>query len=429
VTPHGRDRARAGDAARATGDVGAASHGYERPHPSGAAVRRPTATCLSLVLLLAACGGGAAVGGGEDVTASDVPGASDTTVACGEASFEDGELATMPTLDTLPDEVLAAVDDTGEPALDTTRDWRVAEAGDDEVVLIRAFEEDEPAAAGGDTHAVVRLGPITGAPNIPDRSWFVWSSGLCSPRLADGAGDGRADLRLADDPAPDDTELRLLVMEHRCASGRSAEGRIDLAELTLTEDQVRVRVSVRPPPGDAQTCQGNPWTPFTVDLGEAVGDRTVVDADLVPPRALPVGTDQPAFDPDPEAHDAAVERALSFDVWPDYTLLVTTTCFCPAGTYEVVVRDGEVVSRRPVDATKPSGVDPGPTLAPSLTELLDRLRDAYAEDPEAITDVAVDESGLLQRVAFDPARNAIDDEIAYDLEVDVDSPGDPVRGG
>ena len=383
-----------------------------------------TAACMTIVLALGACGGDGAVGGRADGRGTS----GDVELVCGDASFE-GDLAAMPRLATLPDEVLAAVDDAGEAAVDASPDWRVAAADDDEVVLIREFDPDEPAAARGDTHGTMRLAPITGAPNIPDGTWFVWGSSSCSPRLAEGAGEGQAELRLADVPSAGDTELTLLVREGRCASGRSAEGRIDLDELTLTEDEVRVRVSVRPPPGDAQDCQGNPWTPFAIDLGEPLGDRTVVDANLVPARELLVGTEERSFDPEAEDRDAAVERALSFDVWPDYTLRVETTCFCPAGTYEVVVRDSEVVSRRRVDAAEsPADSEPEPPLAPSIAEVLERIRVAYEEDPNSIIDVAVEESGMLIRVAFDPSRERIDDEIGYRFEVDVDSPGDAIQG-
>lgn len=158
------------------------------------------------------------------------------------------------------------------------------------------------------------------------------------------------------------------------------------------------------------------------------GDRTVVDANLAPARELLVGTEERSFDPETEDRDAAVERALSFDVWADYTLLVETTCFCPAGTYEVVVRDGEVVSRRHAGtAEPPADVEPDPSLAPSIAELLDRLRAAYEQDPDSVTDIAVEGSGMLIRVELDPMREAMDDEIAYRFEVDVDSPDDPIR--
>lgn len=388
--------------------------------------RITTAAWLAIVVALGACGG--VDGSVRELTAGR--GAPDDGLVCGDASFEEGELATLPPATTLPDEVLAAVDDLGEPAVDTSLDWRVAAADDEEVVLIREFDPAESAAARGETHGTARLAPITGAPNIPEGTWFVWGGSSCSPRLADGAGDDQAEVRLAGTPSAGDTEVDLLVMERRCASGRSADGRIDLDELTLTDDEVRVRVSVRPPPGDGQDCQGNPWTPLTIDLGEPLGGRTILDANLVPARQLLVGTEELSFDPEAESRDAAVERAPSFDVWADYTLLVETACSCPDGTYEVVVREGEVVSRRDVDSPEPStAAEPEASLAPSITEVLDRLRLAYEQDPDAISDIAVQQDGMLIHIAFDPSREQDDDEIAYRFHADVDSPGDPVHGG
>ena len=147
-------------------------------------MQRITAACLAIVVALGACGGdgGSLRGLTFDRGAPDGDG-----LMCGDASFERGELATMPALDTLPDEVLLAVDDTGEPAVDTSLDWRVAAAGD-EVVLIRELDPDEPAAASGDTHGTTRLAPIHGAPNIPDGTWFVWGGSSCSSRLAPRRG-------------------------------------------------------------------------------------------------------------------------------------------------------------------------------------------------------------------------------------------------
>lgn len=391
--------------------------------------RIATATCLSLLLVLAGCGDGSGPSGEPSV--DDTP--DGAALVCGDASLRDVELVDLPSLDALPGEVLVAVDDAGNSAIDASLDWRVAASDDDEVVLIRELDPDDSAAVQGHTHATMRLAPITGVDNIPDGTWFQWAGSSCSPRLADGAGDDQADVRLAAAPTPEDTELQLLVMERRCASGRSADGRIDLDELTLTADEVRVRISVRPPPGDAHTCPSNPWTPYTIDLGEPLGGRTILDANLVPARELRIGSEvdngEPNPGPEPKHGDAAIERALSFEVWPDYTLRVETSCFCPAGTYEVVVRNGEVVTRRLVEAPGPAdpvgGIEPDEWLAPSLSEVLDRLRVAYDEDPKSIADITVDGSGMLVRVAFDPIRRAIDDEISYRFKVDVDSPGDP----
>jgi hypothetical protein len=72
------------------------------------------------------------------------------------------------------------------------------------------------------------------------------------------------------------------------ASGRSAEGRIEIVELTETDDEVLVRLPVRPLEGD-QDCQGNPPTPFRIELDDPLGDREVVDAWVVPPRIVRPG--------------------------------------------------------------------------------------------------------------------------------------------
>jgi hypothetical protein len=249
---------------------------------------RSLAIITATMVVAAGCGG---VGSGDpDGPSVAGGGAPPAPLECGGVAIEDGDVTDLPTLDTLPDEVVAAVDDLGEPVLDTALEWRVAQRSDDQVVLIRELDPQEPAAADGATHATAELGPITGAPNLPDGTWFLWGGSSCSPRVA-GTGATQADLRLGDHPSPEDTEVTLLVMERACASGRSAEGRIELQDLELTPDEVRVRIGVRPA-GGAQECPGNPWTPFTVDLGEPLGERTVVDANLVPATPLVVGTEE-----------------------------------------------------------------------------------------------------------------------------------------
>ena len=79
------------------------------------------------------------------------------------------------------------------------------------------------------------------------------------------------------DPAvalePTDREIPILVNERSCASGHSAEGRI-VVDVAYTVDEVRLDVRVRPREGD-QDCQGNPDTPYEVDLREPLGGREV----------------------------------------------------------------------------------------------------------------------------------------------------------
>lgn len=99
------------------------------------------------------------------------------------------------------------------------------------------------------------------------------------------------------DPAarltPEATEIPLLVGEVSCASGRSAEGRIDV-DVEYGEDVVVITARVRPLPG-GQECPGNPPTPFVVSLDEPLGDRELVNGaeDEIARRPLEVALDVP----------------------------------------------------------------------------------------------------------------------------------------
>ena len=86
-------------------------------------------------------------------------------------------------------------------------------------------------------------------------------------------------------PDADAVEIRVLVEERECASGRSAEGRIARPVIETRPDEVHITISVFRAPGDAQTCQSNPATPFVVVLPEPLGDRELVgDVPGGPPR-------------------------------------------------------------------------------------------------------------------------------------------------
>ena len=87
-------------------------------------------------------------------------------------------------------------------------------------------------------------------------------------------------------PGPDTTELHLLVTEINCASGTPATGRIRPPALDWTDDALLVGITVTYRGGD-QTCQGNPETPFTFELGAPLGARTLYDSGPYP--ALPLG--------------------------------------------------------------------------------------------------------------------------------------------
>lgn len=246
---------------------------------------------IAVALLVTGCGPTSAASLSDSGDASQV--ADVATVNCGDSEYNPAELADAPPASSLPDGPAGAVDDAGAPAFDPSQDWKVAHHSDDRVDLVR--ELDEPFDIGGGdvrTHESTTLERITGATNIPDGTWFLTSAGPCAQRLVTDDDLGEADLTLASTPSPDDTSVDLLVQEWACSSGQSAEGRIQLVGLTETTEQVQLRIGVRPPDGEAQSCQGSPPTPFTVELSERLGDRDIIDASVVPPRPVTVDRNQ-----------------------------------------------------------------------------------------------------------------------------------------
>lgn len=238
------------------------------------------AAIAALVVSLAACGDGATES--QTATAPDDV----QQVECGRSSFDFFSLSDAPSASSLPEGPAGAVDDAGAPAFDPSQDWKIVLQSDERVDLIRELEH--PLGHGqGDirTHESRTLERITGASNVPDGTGLLTSAGPCTPRLVSYGELGAADLTLTHLPSPTATSIELLVHERACASGASAEGRIELVALTETAEQVQLRVGVRPREGD-QDCQSNPPTPFAVELNSPLGDREVVDASVVPPRPL-----------------------------------------------------------------------------------------------------------------------------------------------
>jgi hypothetical protein len=86
------------------------------------------------------------------------------------------------------------------------------------------------------------------------------------------------------DLSPQSTSIDVLVREMECASGRSADERIMDPEVGLGDEEVVItfRVTLR---GGDQDCQGNPATPYTVELGEPLGERSLLDGAHDPPAA------------------------------------------------------------------------------------------------------------------------------------------------
>lgn len=235
----------------------------------------------------------------------------------------------------------------------------------------------------------------------------TWLAVAATVALSACSSSEPAELALAAQPEGDTTELQILVMETACASGQSAEGRINIQDVTVTADEVRLAVSVEPLAGP-QDCQGNPWTPVTVQLDQEIAGRRIVDVGADPPQELVVV--------DPRSGDRtlqeSIELVLGWNPPPTYSMVAETRCFCPGTRYRVNVVDGEVVDRRPADGGTATPLEVEPAVAPSLHELIERIR----SEPDSVAELVVEDTGELLFVAFDPRPNAIDDEVEFSVE-------------
>ena len=181
----------------------------------------------------------------------------------------DAELGNDPAAVLLRQHVMG-VDGEGLP----DRGWRrVADA--DGATLFLA--EAPPGAE--EPYVQVLIGPLAGELR-PDR----W--GACIPQVVLGGGAVAAPWNLDRGQAPvgpDTRRLEIGVLERSCASGHSAEGRIAPPTVDYLTDTVVIVIGVVPRPG-GQDCQGNPVTPFVVELSEPLGERRLLDGSTFPLR-------------------------------------------------------------------------------------------------------------------------------------------------
>ncbi|MBW3562880.1 MAG: hypothetical protein KY437_10335 [Actinobacteria bacterium] len=364
---------------------------------------------VRLLLIVMTLGLLTACGGSPPPVVSD-PGVRTATYTCGSVTLTPRQLDEAPPADDLDADARAALDGVEVPPIDPGDGWVVLSATSVELAMIR--ELDEPQGNGpGDvrTHEFLAVRTSEGATNVPDGAWVLDATGTCTPRIDLGEL-GAADLVLAEEPSPDDREVRLAVFERACASGRSADGRVEVVRQTLTDDQLRLVVGVRAASG-AQECPGNPATPVTIELDDPLGERTVVDATTLPPQQLPVDeVHEPA-----SADGDEVERALAYEPPPSYVMEVTVECFCPAGRFRVTVEDGEKVEVAMIDPVREEGQATAHLdLAPTIADIQDRLRDTVDGGGEVL-EIATADDGRPIRVSLDPIPNAIDDEVAYEV--------------
>jgi hypothetical protein len=85
-------------------------------------------------------------------------------------------------------------------------------------------------------------------------------------------------------PTAKSTTIHALVMEQACASGNSAEGRVEEPIIQIDATSITVTYRVRGRQGTEQDCQGNPETPVELTLPEPLGNRQLLDGGSDPPR-------------------------------------------------------------------------------------------------------------------------------------------------
>jgi hypothetical protein len=116
--------------------------------------------------------------------------------------------------------------------------------------------------------------------------WFLDLSGACSMSPALPEGVGKASWWIdpaAGSPDADATFVSAFVLEEACASGKSPAGRVLPPVIAASDTAISVLIAVRKRPG-GQDCPGNSPLAIKVDLGEAIGDRKLLDAGEFPPR-------------------------------------------------------------------------------------------------------------------------------------------------
>jgi hypothetical protein len=119
------------------------------------------------------------------------------------------------------------------------------------------------------------------------RTWgFDGYSDSCRVRPLVTHGMGGSEWRVEDGTSPtaDATSVRAEVHERSCASGQTATGRIADPLLEYGEDAIVITIPVRQVDARFVTCQGNPRTPFVIELAEPIGDRLLLDGGPWPPE-------------------------------------------------------------------------------------------------------------------------------------------------
>lgn len=185
------------------------------------------------------------------------------------------------------------IDEVDHPAVDVLRieiespaveplpsgDWFVIKIDEDNAWFV-AIDPDH-----GGTARFKRYGDAWGL--------ATWGGGSrCNPMVPLPEGLRRVSVHLDPDalPNPEDTSIKLLVTESRCANGRAMGDALMGPQVVETDEAVLVAFAVIPVYGIV-TCPGNPSTSVTIELSQPLGQRTLYDGLHVPPKPLTVDED------------------------------------------------------------------------------------------------------------------------------------------
>jgi len=114
--------------------------------------------------------------------------------------------------------------------------------------------------------------------------WVASAPDTCQPHLVLPAGLGQASWTIdpaQPRPAPMTQVFDALVTERACANGGRADARVVGPQVVRSTDVVLVIFAVRPR-GEGGRCPASPATPVTVDLGETLGSRVLLDGGRLP---------------------------------------------------------------------------------------------------------------------------------------------------
>jgi hypothetical protein len=209
-------------------------------------------------------------------TTTTVPGGGILVAQCGAAEFAFG--TTEPAGTPLDETAQGAFDEAGEAAavewfgeglgFGGGWEWVLIERDDERMVFLGQGPNgyaDVTIERDGDTWDAVGWGGCH----------FMTSTTLAGFEIATWVTDPDSA------PDPGSSTLDVLVMERSCANGEPPIGREIRPVVLPGEETVEIVVLIEHVTGMAN-CPGNPWYATTIDIGEPLGERPLVDRHVSP---------------------------------------------------------------------------------------------------------------------------------------------------